>query len=171
MEPLTTPAPATQASTAVDRIQATLAGAHTIVFYDGECGLCDGFVQFCLARDKHRRIRYGMQQGETFSQVAAVFPGFGDLSTVIVAERVGDATASKALDWKSGWRYSRYSTAALRTVKQLPGLWSAAGLLLAIPTPLRDWVYKQVARNRYRIFGKVDACRLPTPEERAQFLP
>jgi predicted DCC family thiol-disulfide oxidoreductase YuxK len=153
------------------RIDATLREADAIIFYDGVCGLCDAFIQFTLPRDKARRLRYGMQQGEAFAQVSALYPELGDLSTMVLAERVGPALAGGGQDWRGGWRYSKFSTAALRSLGRLGGLWGLARVFLIVPPVIRNAVYKFIARNRYKWFGKHDACRLPTPEERALFLP
>jgi predicted DCC family thiol-disulfide oxidoreductase YuxK len=62
------------------------------------------------------------------------------------------------------------STAALRVLRGLRFPWPLASVLLVVPRPLRDWVYDLVARNRYRWFGKRDACMVPTPELQARFL-
>lgn len=65
--------------------------------------------------------------------------------------------------------YTR-STAALRIAKKLNGLWSLFYAFIIIPKFLRDPIYNLFAKNRYKMFGKKDTCRLPTPEERAKFL-
>ncbi|WP_298110944.1 thiol-disulfide oxidoreductase DCC family protein, partial [Bradyrhizobium sp.] len=52
------------------------------------------------------------------------------------------------------------SDAALTVLSSLPRYrWTRA--LLTLPKPLRDAVYNLVAKNRYRIFGKYDACFVP----------
>jgi predicted DCC family thiol-disulfide oxidoreductase YuxK len=63
-----------------------------------------------------------------------------------------------------------HSTAALRIGEGLGGRWKALGILRLIPAPLRDVVYKLIARNRYRWFGKKDSCMIPSPEVRKRFL-
>ncbi len=62
------------------------------------------------------------------------------------------------------------STAALRIARQLSGLWPLLYLLVMIPRPLRDGVYAIIARNRYRWFGRQDACAAPLPIWRERFL-
>jgi predicted DCC family thiol-disulfide oxidoreductase YuxK len=64
----------------------------------------------------------------------------------------------------------RRSTAVLRIARGLGFPWNLATVFLIVPRPIRDAVYRWVARNRYRWFGKKDTCRLPSPEERARFL-
>ncbi len=63
-----------------------------------------------------------------------------------------------------------HSTAALRVTKKLDGAWSRLYAFIIIPKPIRDFFYKLFAKNRYKLFGKQDACMMPTPEIRARFL-
>jgi predicted DCC family thiol-disulfide oxidoreductase YuxK len=65
--------------------------------------------------------------------------------------------------------YTR-STAALRIARQLDGAWPLVYLLLIVPRPLRDAAYRYFAAHRYKWFGELDACRVPTPELRSRFL-
>lgn len=62
------------------------------------------------------------------------------------------------------------STASLYVMKRLTGLWPLLFTLIIIPKPIRDFFYTVFARNRYRLFGKKDACSIPSPEDRARFL-
>ncbi len=62
------------------------------------------------------------------------------------------------------------SDAILYMLMQLGGLWSLAGIGRVLPRGFRDAVYKVVARNRYRVFGKHESCMLPEPKHRAKFL-
>ncbi len=62
------------------------------------------------------------------------------------------------------------STAALRVARHLNGLWSLLYVFIVIPPFIRNPVYRWVARNRYRWFGKKDSCMIPTPELKARFL-
>jgi predicted DCC family thiol-disulfide oxidoreductase YuxK len=62
------------------------------------------------------------------------------------------------------------SDAVLYMLDQLGGVWKLAGVGRVLPKALRDAVYKIVARNRYRVFGKHESCMLPEPKHRAKFL-
>ena len=62
------------------------------------------------------------------------------------------------------------SDAALKVVAYLGGFWKIFLAAYIIPKPLRDYFYDLFARNRYRVFGKYDACMLPPPEVRSRFL-
>lgn len=129
------------------------APASPTVFFDGVCGLCNGFVDFLVQHDRHRRLRYAPLQGSTAAGIARL-PR--DLDTVVVMD--GDRVRVK-------------SDAALHVLAQLGGAWRAATLLRVVPRFLRDGVYDLIARNRYGWFGKREACRVPTPAEAPLFLP
>jgi predicted DCC family thiol-disulfide oxidoreductase YuxK len=126
-----------------------------VVFYDGSCGLCHGFVQFMVRHDDRGTIRFAPLQGDTAAREIPAYLG-SDLASVIYRD-------------ENGAVYS-HSTAALRAIAQLGGPWRLATLLLAIPHGLRDIVYRYVARHRYGWFGTVDSCALPSPAVRQRFL-
>jgi len=126
-----------------------------VVFFDGLCGLCNGFVDRLIRWDKRQVLRYATLQGST---AAAKLPPdkTQDLSTIVYFD---------------GQRTWTRSGAALRILMRLGGVWKLSGIFLIVPGFLRNWVYDLVARNRYQWFGKHDSCRIPSPEERALFLP
>jgi predicted DCC family thiol-disulfide oxidoreductase YuxK len=127
-----------------------------IVFFDGVCGLCDRTVRMLIARDRHRRLRYAPLQGETARERLATTAG-QDFSSIVYLER--------------GARFEQ-SDAVWRILRALGGFWGVCGLLLRIvPRPIRDFLYRVVAKRRYAWFGRHDACRLPVPGERELFLP
>ena len=122
------------------------------VFYDGECGICNQFVQFLLDRDHKHQLCYAPLQGETARKTFSVAP---DVTTVIFRDRDKNY-------FKSG--------AALRSMAVLGGPWRAMLLFLIVPPFIRNAVYDFVANHRHRLGGG-QMCRLPTPEERKYFLP
>jgi len=63
-----------------------------------------------------------------------------------------------------------HSTAALRILKKLGGIYSLTYIFVILPAFIRDLVYKTFAKNRYRLFGKKDMCMMPTPDVRERFL-
>jgi predicted DCC family thiol-disulfide oxidoreductase YuxK len=126
-----------------------------IVFYDGSCGLCHGFVQFMVRHDPDDTIQFAALQGDTAAREIPAYLG-SDLESVIFRDDDGAV-------------YSQ-STAALRAIARLGGAWRLATLLLAVPHGLRDIIYRYVARHRYGWFGTVDRCALPSPAVRHRFL-
>jgi predicted DCC family thiol-disulfide oxidoreductase YuxK len=128
-----------------------------ILFYDGVCGLCDRLVQFVLRRDRRAHFRFAALQSDLARRTLARFgKSADDLDTLYLL------TADGRLLQKA-----RAIFYALRTLG-LP--WSLGALFGILPTVVVDWFYDRVARNRYRLFGKRDRCRLPTGDERARFL-
>jgi predicted DCC family thiol-disulfide oxidoreductase YuxK len=131
------------------------ANAHPIVFFDGVCGLCNHTVDFLIARDHGARLKYAPLQGETAQQQLPEELR-RQLNTLIFV-RSGDVFVRSA--------------AVVRILQQLGGFWSCVGgLLWLIPWPLRDLGYRIVSALRYRLFGKHESCRIPSPEERTRFL-
>ena len=139
-----------------------MAGTNPIVLYDGVCGLCNRSVQFLLKHDKQARFRFASLQSD-FAEKVLGRHGLDpkDLDTVHVVENYD----------QPGERVLQRSDAILRAGRELGGFWSAASLVARIvPRPLRDLVYRFVATNRYRVFGKYDTCMLPDPNQRSKFL-
>lgn len=132
-----------------------MTGSATVLF-DGVCNLCNASVQFIVRRDPTGRFRFASLQSEAGRRLLEEHRlPTDELSTVVV---VADGRA-----------YTR-SDAALRVARGLGGAWPALAALRLVPRPLRDAVYGLVARNRYRWFGRREACMLPTAEERSRFL-
>lgn len=135
---------------------------ETIVFFDGYCGLCSEVVDFLIVRDHARKLRYSPLQGETAKTLLSESER-EDLDTMILVRRGGDLDSIQKL---------KKSDAALASLQDMGGFYGAlASASLIVPRFLRDAVYALIAKNRYRIFGKRETCRLPSPEERALFLP
>lgn len=127
-----------------------------IVFFDGVCGLCDHVVQTLLRIDRHHRLKFAPLQGTT---ATSRLPEADrrDLKSLVICDSRG---------------VGRYSTAVVRVLWNVGGVWSFLGTCLwLIPRPIRNWCYRFVSANRYRWFGKRESCRMPLPGEREQFLP
>jgi len=134
---------------------------NLIVFYDGVCGLCNHLVQFILKRDTRDRFRFASLQSD-FAQQLMTRHGVDphDLDTVYVVKDHGQTNE----------RLLARSDAILFMLSQLGGIWKLSGVGRVLPGAVRDAVYKIVARNRYRVFGKHESCMLPEPKHRAKFL-
>jgi predicted DCC family thiol-disulfide oxidoreductase YuxK len=137
------------------------AKSNPIILYDGVCGLCNRLVQFVLKRDKRDRFRFAWLQSD-FANKLLMRHGLDphDLDTVYVAKNYGQ-TDEKLL---------ARSDAILFLLKELDGIWKLASLGNVLPRTMRDAIYKLVARNRYRVFGKYDSCMLPDAKHRTKFL-
>jgi predicted DCC family thiol-disulfide oxidoreductase YuxK len=135
-----------------------LAPQAPTVLFDGVCNLCNASVNFMIDRDPHGVLRFASLQSDAAREllVQRDFP-------------TPTAEPESILLVENRRVYAR-STAALKIARHLSGLWPLLAVLLVVPRPLRDVVYKWVARHRYTWFGKADACRVPTPELRERFL-
>lgn len=125
-----------------------------IVFFDGVCGLCNRYVDFLLRIDAGGKLRFAPLQGKS------------------AAERLGkdEGETLQSIALYDEGKVLRKSDAVIRIFEILGGVWGLFALFGWVPKSLRDWVYEWAARNRYRIFGKRDVCRVPTAEERSRFL-
>lgn len=126
-----------------------------ILFFDGVCSLCNGFVDFVFRNDVKGLFQVASLQGKTAKQNLPE-EYIQDLNTFVLLQN--EVT------------YVR-STAVLMVLKELPFPWSFLGsLCYLVPRPIRDFCYKKISLNRYIMFGKKDSCRLPSPEEKNRFL-
>ncbi len=127
---------------------------HPIIFFDGYCGLCNGFVDFVMARDSKKTFRFATLQGLTAARLLSP-EDTQNLDSVVV--------------YVQTQKYKK-SRAVFQVFSDLGGAWQWLTLFGFLPTALLDCVYDMVARNRYAWFGKKDSCRIPTKEERELFL-
>lgn len=129
---------------------------HAIIFFDGVCNLCNASVQFILQRDSKDYFRFSPLQGEAADNYLKSFNiNPLDLNTILLLE--------------NGRLYKR-SAAALRIARHLSGGWSLLHAFMIVPPFIRDFFYQLIAKNRYRLWGRTDACMIPTPELKQKFL-
>ena len=127
-----------------------------ILLFDGMCNFCNGSVMFFLRHERAPVARFGSLQSPA-------------ARTLLLQHRLDPEAVDTVVLIENGAAYQR-STAVLRASRLLRRPWSFLAALLWIPRPGRDLIYRGIARSRYRLFGKRDACMLPSPELRARFL-
>ncbi|WP_219932552.1 thiol-disulfide oxidoreductase DCC family protein [Perlabentimonas gracilis] len=127
----------------------------SIILFDGVCNLCNASVQFIIKRDKGDYFRFAALQSETGKAIANKYDVSDNASSVILIENEKKYTES---------------TAALKIAKKLSGLWPLLYLFIIIPPPIRNSIYRIIAKNRYRWFGKKDECMVPPPEQTHKFI-
>ena len=128
-----------------------------IILFDGVCNLCNGSVTFILQREKEPVFRFASIQSETGQKLLEWSGLPRDFNQAVVLIDQGTIYLG--------------STAALKIGQTLNFPWSIlcyAGFL--VPAFARDWVYKQIALNRYQWFGKSDVCMIPTASLKSRFL-
>ena len=127
-----------------------------VVLYDGECGLCHRSVKFLLARDR-QQLWYAPLQGETAARLRAAHPEIpATLESVVLVD---------------GGRVHLRSKAFLYGARYLTRPWRWAYHVRWLPAFLLDLLYRVIARIRYRVWGRFDACTVPTTDQRAHLLP
>lgn len=129
---------------------------NDIVLFDGECNLCNGAVTFIIGRDPKARFKFAPLQSNAGRALLHTDHKSANLQDTIVLI-------------ENGHVYTR-STAALRIAKRLHRLWPVLYIFIIVPRPIRNYIYKWIARNRYAWFGRKESCMIPTPELKQRFL-
>ena len=140
---------------------------HPIILYDGVCGLCNRLSQFVLRRDRESIFRFASLQSPLAARILARHGASPqDLDTVYVVLN-HDLTKKAQPDEGLLAR----SDAVLLVLQRLGGIWKVLGFFVQLlPRFLRDWGYRVVARNRYRVFGRFETCMLPSARDRSKFI-
>ena len=126
-----------------------------IILFDGICNLCNGFVDFVIQRDPKGVFVFGSIQSDEGEELLKDLGIEKGLKTVIYIEENKIYTES---------------TAALKIIRKLNGLWPFFYIFILIPPFMRNGIYRWIARNRYKWFGKRSACRLPEGAFKERFL-
>ena len=131
-------------------------GAGDLVIFDGVCNLCEASVNFIIRHDKRGVFRFVPSQSELGQALQERYDiNTTSLDTVVLI--------------RDGEVYTE-SEAAVRIAAAFDDWWRLLGLVRWVPRPVRDWVYRRIANNRYAWFGRKDVCLIPTPELRGRFL-
>ncbi len=129
---------------------------NKIILFDGVCNFCNNSINFIIDHDKSATFQFASLQSEIGIQ--------------LLKRHKIDSTNTDSIVLISNNQAYLKSTAALLIAKQLDGIWKLLSVFLIIPQFIRDNVYELIAKNRYKWFGKLEACRMPTPPMRTRFL-
>lgn len=127
-----------------------------IVVFDAHCLLCSGSVQFLLRHDKQQQLRFATIQSDSGRELLS---GAGIDAL--------DPNSFLLVDGSKNWTET---AAVLRVANALGWPWRLAWIAWLIPYPLRDAIYRWIARNRYRWFGRREVCFLPDPDDADRFI-
>ncbi len=127
-----------------------------LVVFDGVCVLCSGFARFILARDTGFAFRLTTAQSPLGQ---ALYRHYG----------LDDDAFETNLMLADGRAHAKLDTVVLAG-SRLGGAWRLLAVLRLIPRPLADWLYDAIARNRYRLFGRTEACMMPPPQWHDRFI-
>ena len=127
-----------------------------IILFDGVCNFCNSSINFVIDHDPEKHFKFAPLQSEIGQEILTQFhKNTKDFDSVILL--------------KNNQLYEK-SEAALEITKHLSGFWKYLSVFKILPTVFLNFFYNIVAKNRYKIFGKADSCRMPTPELRERFL-
>lgn len=131
-----------------------------VVLYDGVCGFCNHAVQFLIRVDGRGELRFAALQGDFANGVIERHPELAMMDSIVYVANPG------APDERVAVR----SDGALRAIAHADRPWRWLRIARVVPRPVRDRLYDGFAAIRYRVFGKLDSCPIPSPEVRAKFL-
>ena len=127
-----------------------------VILFDGVCNFCNGAVNFVISRDRDGYFKFAALQSAVGEEL-------------LEKHRIDKVETDSVVLIEDDKAYL-HSSAALRIVRRLPGLWPVLYGLIIVPKGIRDWAYRLFAKHRYRLFGRREECMIPTPEIRARFL-
>lgn len=126
-----------------------------ILFIDGVCNLCNGFVQFLLKRDSKGKLYYAHLQGSD---------AFFENLRIELDNKMGSVVF-----FDQGEVYT-HSDAALHAIDQLGGVYKLVSIFRILPKGFRNAIYNFIAKNRYKWFGRKNQCIVPVAELEDRFL-
>ena len=130
--------------------------SKSVLIFDGICNLCDGLFRFVVKRDRNNNFLFATLQSKRGRDLLRKYQRPSDnLETLVLIEK--DKCFVR-------------STAFIRILKTMGGIWRLFYLLIFVPRPLRDWVYDFIAERRYDIFGMKSECMVPTKKLKDRFL-
>jgi len=130
----------------------TYKNAPPIIFFDSVCILCHYSVRFLIRLDKKKILRYSTLQGEKIKSLAI-------------------ETSIDSIVFYDDEKIYYKSTAILKIFYRLGGFWKGTNIFYILPLLIRDFIYDTIAKHRYKVFGKLDACSLPKEGYQRLFIP
>lgn len=128
-----------------------------LILFDGVCNLCNASVQFVIKHDTKNRFMFTALQSETGENIIKHF-------------KINTNTVDSILLYTPKKGIVSKSTAALKVASQLGFPTNLLSVFLIVPSFISNWVYDFIAKNRYKWYGKKDACMIPTPDLKSKFL-
>lgn len=128
---------------------------NPILLFDGICNFCNGWVNFIIRKDKKKKFRFASIQSESGKKLLKQYelPENGETAVLIY----------------NGKAHIK-STAGIHVLYHLGGLYSLWFAFIIFPAYVRDFYYDIIAKNRYKWWGKMDSCMIPTQEIKERFL-
>ena len=127
-----------------------------MIFFDGVCVGCNKFVDFVMKADSRAEIFFSPLQGETAAKLSLYEHHNSYEWQIVYVDEKGIYEGPDAV---------------LLILRRIGGFWRLPALFIRFPKSVKEYLYGICSRNRYRVFGKMDSCRVPSPEESKRFLP
>lgn len=134
----------------------TVSASHALVIFDGECNFCNASVNFILDKESKQELLFTSNGS--------------NLGKLILSDHGISSEAINALFFYEKGRFHHSSTAALRIAAYLRFPWNLLIIFLIVPAFIRDGVYRWIANNRYKWWGRSENCRVPTESEKGRIL-
>jgi predicted DCC family thiol-disulfide oxidoreductase YuxK len=129
---------------------------YEIILFDGVCNFCNSSINFVIDHDSEKHFKFAPLQSDNGQDILRIFhKNTKDFDSIILL--------------KNNRLYQK-SEAVLEIVKHFSGFWKYLSVFRVFPIFFLNFFYDIIAKNRYRIFGKADSCRMPTAELRERFL-
>jgi predicted DCC family thiol-disulfide oxidoreductase YuxK len=129
---------------------------HSLILFDGICNLCNSSVRFVIKHDPKGEFRFAPLQSDfSIDYLKNMDPAISNPDSIILIQDGQIYTAS---------------TAVLKIMKRLSGLWPALHFFIIIPKNIRDYFYSLIAKHRYKMFGKREQCMIPGPGDELRFI-
>jgi predicted DCC family thiol-disulfide oxidoreductase YuxK len=129
----------------------------SLIVFDGVCNLCNASVQYVIKRDKNNKFLFAPLQSKIGEKI-------------IKAYNINTAKVDSILLFNPKTGIYSKSTAALKIASKLSFPTNILTVFLIVPAFIRNWVYDYIAKNRYKWYGKKEACMIPTPDLKNKFL-
>lgn len=127
-----------------------------LVIFDGVCNFCNGAVNFIIKRDPEELFTFTPMQSDLAKEITEKYG-------------ITNVGIDTFLLIKNGQCYV-WTDAALEIAKDLSGYWGLFNTFKIVPRPIRDALYRLFARNRYKLFGRKEACMVPKDKIRKRFV-
>ena len=127
-----------------------------ILFFDGVCNLCNSSVRFVIRYDRKHIIKFAPLQS--------------DLGKSIATKLGLETDELQSIIYLKDGQHFQKSRAVIEVLTDMGGIWTFARMFLIIPIKLADWMYDQVAHQRYKWFGKQDTCMVPSQDVLNRFV-
>lgn len=130
---------------------------HLTIFYDGPCILCNYWIQNLCRWDKKDQLRFTSLDSEYAIQFFKENP-----SPILSKDAI--------ITWDQNQGYHAEAHAIFSILKRLNGLWRLFLIFQFLPVSWTNGLYRYIAHNRYRWFGKHQQCPLPKKRDAHKFL-